>query len=347
MVAVLSACYGRDAKRVLSEKASPREFAVQSSIISASSWPDLVAMAVIFRAAKPAVTAPTSIRRATSAPPRIGLPQPASIMLRVRPNITQRCMSLEETNRNWQQFAEQDPLWAVLTLDGKRGNRWNEDEFFATGRAVVDDLLAWAADCGAVVHFDRALDFGCGVGRLTQALASRFQSVVGVDVAPAMIERARSLNRLPDRCSFVLNNAENLAQFQDQSIDLLLSVIVLQHIEPPHVRTYLAEFLRLLKPGGVLVFQLTAEPRARLHFAVPAPSLKQRVLSAVPVPLLNAYARAKGALKGLPEMKAWGIPPREVQAHLEHHGGRVLAVAPDDWGGPAWTSNHYCVIKQG
>jgi SAM-dependent methyltransferase len=256
-------------------------------------------------------------------------------------------MSLAETSRNWQRFAEQDPLWAVLTLDGKRGNRWNVDEFFATGRALVGDLLAWATECGADTRFNHAMDFGCGVGRLTQALGTHFQSVVGVDVAPGMIERARSLNQLPDRCSFVVNQSDDLSQFQDRSIDLILSVIVLQHVEPSYVRAYLAEFLRVLKPGGVLLFQLTAEPRARLHFETPTLSFKQRVLSAVPVPVLNAYSRTKGALKGLPEMKAWGIPARDVRTHLEQHGGRVLGVAPDDWGGPAWTSNHYCVVKDG
>ena len=44
------------------------------------------------------------------------------------------------------------------------------------------------------------LDIGCGVGRLTQALSSRFDECWGVDIAPSMIESANKLNRCPDRC---------------------------------------------------------------------------------------------------------------------------------------------------
>ena len=41
---------------------------------------------------------------------------------------------------------------------------------------------------------DRALDFGCGVGRLTRALGTRFESALGVDISAGMIEQARRLN---------------------------------------------------------------------------------------------------------------------------------------------------------
>ena len=49
-------------------------------------------------------------------------------------------------------------------------------------------------DLGVTVSRGRALDFGCGAGRLTRALAARFESVVGVDVADAMLDKARALN---------------------------------------------------------------------------------------------------------------------------------------------------------
>src|ERR1700682_912533 len=52
---------------------------------------------------------------------------------------------------------------------------------------------------------DRHLDFGCGVGRLTQGPASYFASVRGVDIAPSMIELAKRHNRYPDVCHYDLN----------------------------------------------------------------------------------------------------------------------------------------------
>jgi SAM-dependent methyltransferase len=254
-------------------------------------------------------------------------------------------MSFEERRRNWQQFGAEDPLWAVLTHDGKRGNRWDPVEFFETGRIAVEQMLDYAAQSGANVRHGAALDFGCGVGRLSQALATRFQSTVGVDVAESMLEHARKFNRYPDRCRFVLNTSPDLKQFEGESFDFILTLIALQHIEPVYVLGYLAEFLRLLKPGGVLVFQETSRKRWTLQRRRGDTSLKHFVSRAIPLPILGWYSRIKGRLKGQPPMHAYGISPRRIASHIESHGGQVLNVTADDWGGPAWISHHYCVVK--
>jgi hypothetical protein len=44
-------------------------------------------------------------------------------------------------------------------------------------------------------------------------------------------------------------------------------------------------------------------------------------------------------------MHAFGIIPERIVQHIEAHGGKVMKVAPDDWGGPGWFSHHYCVVK--
>src|SRR5689334_18240011 len=117
-----------------------------------------------------------------------------------------RLASFDGVRRDWTRLAERDPLWAVYVAPGTRGGRWDVERFFALGREDVAAAMAWLARLGLPTRFERVLDFGCGVGRLSQALAEHAAEVVGVDVAPPMIERARELD--PEgRCEFVLNEA--------------------------------------------------------------------------------------------------------------------------------------------
>jgi ubiquinone/menaquinone biosynthesis C-methylase UbiE len=94
----------------------------------------------------------------------------------------------------------------------------------------------------------RALDFGCGVGRLTRALAAHFERVIGIDVAASMIRQARQLNADVRGCEFVLNERADLSIVESGSVDFVYSSIVLEHIERPYVERYLGEFVRVLSP---------------------------------------------------------------------------------------------------
>ena len=165
-------------------------------------------------------------------------------------------MELERHQQHWHAFGAQDPLWAIVTQSGKRGGAWDLEQFFATGRAEVGEVLRALADRGVAIERGRVLDFGCGVGRLTRALAERFDSCEGVDVAASMIERARELNEDDERVRFHHNDAPDLRLFGDQSFDFILALIVLQYMEPQLMRGYLREFVRVLRPGGVAFFNI-------------------------------------------------------------------------------------------
>src|SRR6266702_8282411 len=99
-------------------------------------------------------------------------------------------MSLLEVKRNWEEFAQTDPLWAILTDPTKRGGGWSPAEFFASGEAEIDGVLKAGQELGFPRARRRALDFGCGVGRLTQAMCRHFDACDGIDIAPTMIEEA-------------------------------------------------------------------------------------------------------------------------------------------------------------
>lgn len=164
-------------------------------------------------------------------------------------------MDLQVLKENWEAFGEQDPLWAILTVPDRRGGRWDLDEFLQTGEDEIAGLVAELAGLGVAVPTGRALDFGCGVGRLTQALAGHFQRCDGVDIAASMIAEARRINRCGERVQYHVN-ADDLRLFESQSFDLVLSFYVLQHMEPRYAAHYLSEFVRVLKIGGIAFFQL-------------------------------------------------------------------------------------------
>src|SRR6266566_1796675 len=111
-----------------------------------------------------------------------------------------RVLNLPKLQRNWDLLGRTDPLWAILFDPTKRGNRWRPEEFFATGRQEVARLLADLDRVGVPVRPGRALDFGCGAGRLTQALAEPFEEVDGVDIAPSLLALAERYNRCGLRC---------------------------------------------------------------------------------------------------------------------------------------------------
>lgn len=84
-------------------------------------------------------------------------------------------MEFAELRRNWNDFGRTDPLWAILTASGTRRGGWDPDEFFRAGRKEIEQVmrrLSEVWDGRLRVGHERALDFGCGGGRLSQARAA-------------------------------------------------------------------------------------------------------------------------------------------------------------------------------
>jgi SAM-dependent methyltransferase len=177
---------------------------------------------------------------------------------------------LTKVEAQWNDLASLDPMWAVLTTPEGQHSKWNREEFFATGRADIRNFLAETEKLGLRSEWKDALDFGCGLGRVTSALQEYVPHCAGIDISEKMLAQARSLH---PQCEFVLNKADDLA-FPDCSYDLVFSLIALQHLGSQKiVLSYLREFARVLRPGGLLAFQLPSKipfrqrlaPRRRMY----------------------------------------------------------------------------------
>jgi len=250
-------------------------------------------------------------------------------------------VKLARLQRHWDEFGRRDPYWAILTDPSKKGNKWDLDEFFRTGELEVDDVLAWVESLGVTTRRGRALDFGCGAGRISQALGRHFEHVIGVDIAPSMIALANQHNRHGERCRYVLNEHADLRQFQDSSVDFIYSRLVLQHLRPTVIKAYVAEFARLLDVGGGAVFNVPASP---LDAPVAAGSLK----ALAPMPLVRLYRRLHRTLDDrwrFPNMEVNGVPPAELVPLLTRSGATVVSVRPDQTHGNAGPGFLYCVVS--
>jgi SAM-dependent methyltransferase len=227
---------------------------------------------------------------------------------------------LDESRKFWDAHAERDPLWAALSDAGKEERRWDLRRFFQTGVNEVALVLYQLQSLGIEVSHRSALDFGCGVGRLTQALASRFERVVGVDISPKMIEAASALNAFPTRASYIWNAEPHLRRFNNDTFDFIYTNLVLQHIVPEVTLAYLREFLRILSPAGLLVFQLPS--RERGHNDV----LPESIARAMPD---DAYQAAIG-IAGVP-MEPVG-PGAELTLDVDVSNASQLSWSQEEFG---------------
>lgn len=231
-------------------------------------------------------------------------------------------MRFDRLARNWENLARQDPMWAILSDATRKGGKWDAAEFFATGREFVAWLGSWLGLHRIEVPRTRALDFGCGLGRLTQALAPHFEHVVGIDVSATMVDGAVGHNRFGAKVDYVHNVRPDLSVIASDSIDFVLSVIVLQHMRPEYAAGYMREFVRVLRPGGKAFFQMPVAA--------------------------NAGANANAG-ECEPESEAYMemhcLDKAQVHEAVAAAGGRVMVCEDDQWAMPGWTSAHYLVAK--
>ncbi len=165
---------------------------------------------------------------------------------------------------DWNARAGEDAYYYVAF--GRRDQA--DGEFEDTGIEVVAGL-EWELKRVPTTHprARRALEIGCGPGRLMRPMAKHFGEIHGVDVADAMIARARErLAGIPHAHAHV-GTGSDLAQFADQSFDYIYSYAVFQHIPSRDVVfNYLHEAVRVLKPGGLVRAQVNGLPQeARVY----------------------------------------------------------------------------------
>lgn len=204
-------------------------------------------------------------------------------------------------------------------------------DFAATG----DEFLGHLRDLADLTPASDVVDIGCGIGRIARPLASFLTTgtYAGFDVDPRGIAWCRE--RYPaDRFDFRLLDLHNARYnptgaasardepfpYADDTFDVAVMTSVVTHLQAPEAEHYLAESLRVLRPGGRLLvtfFLLDADSRAALRAG----------RTTIPFDIDTEESEMAVADPDLPE-EAVAFDERWVRARLD-----VRSIDPGTWRG--------------
>jgi SAM-dependent methyltransferase len=151
--------------------------------------------------------------------------------------------------------------WRALFDRAARASPEASVAFYSLGSATIlaaatAEIVALLRRLGVLGGSRRALEIGCGIGRVALALAPELGEIVGIDIAPAMIEEARRRAAGIANAHFLETEGRDLRRFADASFGLVLAVDALPYVfdaGEPLVETHFREAARVLEPGGDFV----------------------------------------------------------------------------------------------
>lgn len=165
------------------------------------------------------------------------------------------------TDRQWNAFSRSDPSYYILTtLEGRAD--YSHEEFFASGEEFTRGTLARVDHI--LPSWRKALEIGCGIGRLTLPHARVFDAVVAVDVAREMLSGLSMEAEAQGIGNVIPVHAAHVAQhIEQESIDYAYSFLAFQHIAAPEtIERYVELVARALVQGGVAQFQFDTRARS-------------------------------------------------------------------------------------
>ncbi len=176
-------------------------------------------------------------------------------------NREYKYMFNSDTDKEWEKLGRNNPYFGVLTDDKYRTSNLTDEnigDFFESGSEHIKHVLKFIRN-----HIDpnftikKALDFGCGVGRLVVPLADHAQRVTGIDVSASMLTEAKKNceNKSIKNVDFAPSNI-NLSSFNG-TFDFIHSYIVFQHIPVKRGESLFENLITRLASGGVGIIHFT------------------------------------------------------------------------------------------
>ncbi len=210
------------------------------------------------------------------------------------------------TDKAWEKWGRDDPYFGVLADERFAADRIDASRelFFATGESWVAGLLEKYQQHFGPLGRGRALDHGCGVGRLTLPLAAAFREVVALDVSRHMLAEAARNAAASGRSTIRFCVADDLLTEAHGRFDFVNSHLVLQHIPVRRGLVMIDALIDRAAPGGGFHIQFTLRtdrggPRW-LYWAsanIPGVKLVQNILAGraltAPAMQMNDYPLGK------------------------------------------------------
>jgi ubiquinone/menaquinone biosynthesis C-methylase UbiE len=165
----------------------------------------------------------------------------------------------DQMRAEWNERAREDANYFVAF--GRREQ--DDEEFFSTAADLVRELETELKRLPDTPRDERrALEIGCGPGRLLRPMSRHFAEIHGIDVSDEMIAKARGKLRNTPNAFPHHASGSDLSLFPDNHFDFVYSYAVFQHIPSSDVVfSYLRETVRVLRPGGVARLHINGLPK--------------------------------------------------------------------------------------
>ena len=160
-----------------------------------------------------------------------------------------------DLKKTWVKYGEEEPYWSVLTEDDYKSNliENNYEKFYETGVEEVKNIENILKKYNQTLKNKIILDFGCGVGRLTNACTQYSLNVYGIDISEAHLKIAKNKVKLAK--FFILKEKSNLPELPNKP-EIIISLLTLQHNEPNLIKRCLIVLLNTLQNHGVAIIQI-------------------------------------------------------------------------------------------
>jgi 2-polyprenyl-3-methyl-5-hydroxy-6-metoxy-1,4-benzoquinol methylase len=230
---------------------------------------------------------------------------------------------------SWSFLGETEPHWSVMAWEEFRKSNIQKSAsaFFKTGKHDFERLLhTMERNAVDYSNFKTCLEYGSGLGRVTFWLSKQFKTVYGYDISKSHLQGINDYLTKEGVKNVTLRHIDKVTDIQNlPSVDLIYSVLVLQHNPPPLIRLIIRAFMKSLKDGGIAFFQ------------VPTYKLGYNFCS-------RDYLKNEITKRSM-EMHV--LPQSEIFTIVMNEGGRIVEVIQDDCAGPDFegVSNTFLVQK--
>ncbi len=157
-----------------------------------------------------------------------------------------------DTDIEWEKWAQTQPFYSILVNPIFLKENWEENQhyFWNSGHHDIENLFTPPPET------KNALEFGCGVGRMTKVMAGLCEQVVGLDVSPTMLKKAEELAKDVPNVSYRLSDDE-LSALNGELFDFIYSYIVFQHIPEDRGAAIFDNLISHCAPEGSIAIHVT------------------------------------------------------------------------------------------
>jgi len=172
-------------------------------------------------------------------------------------NIFLKIIIMDDLKKTWLSLGKHAPFYSVMSMDKYLPNNINNNlnDFYESSNSLIKLIDSILLENNIEFKFNNILDFGCGVGRITNLLSEYGNNIYGIDISEEHLKIARSNVK---KNNIIFLNYDEDYNFPKiiNNIDFIVSFIVLQHIRPDEMKLFIKKILNSLNKNGIALLHI-------------------------------------------------------------------------------------------